>query len=74
MGNTALLNFRELTDQWRAIDTENLIALQADRPPLHSPAGGLERFRLGQPLINIAVELHKEGRCGHVVDLSLIHI
>ena len=30
IGNTALLVFRELTDQWCAIDTEHLITRQTD--------------------------------------------
>ena len=60
IGNTALLVFRELTDQWCAIDTEHLITRQADR---HHRDSGSWNFIQAQRL-SARVQSHDERASG----------
>ncbi len=64
-----LLGGGQSVEQHLAARADDPVALQCHLPLGHGQAGGLQRLGLGQAGVEIAVELHEEGRGRHVIDV-----
>ena len=70
--NAAALGRGQACEQWSLISTNDHISLQLNRTGCKQLTCALECFSFRHTLIEQSVELHKEGRCDHIVDMQSV--